>query len=77
MRNSARTATYTVLALVLAASASPALSMPAHHGRTEPTQLASAAHDALNRDDRPRWSPTHPEPTPDPATHPHLRSDHT
>ncbi len=45
MRNSARTATYTILALVLAAAAGPALSMPAHQGRTEPTRLASVSED--------------------------------
>ncbi|MBT2365780.1 S8 family serine peptidase [Streptomyces sp. ISL-10] len=47
MRNSARAATYTVLALALAlaAAASPALSMPAYQGRTEPTRLASASED--------------------------------
>ncbi|MGW7466094.1 S8 family serine peptidase [Streptomyces xantholiticus] len=45
MRKSARTATYTVLALVLAAAASPALSMPAHPGRTEPTRLANVSED--------------------------------
>ncbi|MFF3687385.1 S8 family serine peptidase [Streptomyces sp. NPDC002187] len=63
MRNSARTATYTVLALALAASASPARSSPTHHGRTEPTRFVSAGHDDLNRDNRSRWSPAHPEPT--------------
>ncbi|MFJ8075566.1 S8 family serine peptidase [Streptomyces sp. NPDC096176] len=49
MRNCARTATYTVLALVLAASASPALSMPAHHHR-----MANG---------RPSWSPAPQDPT--------------
>lgn len=48
MRNPARTAVYTVLALALAASASPALSVSAHPDRAEPTGLA-IAHDHLDR----------------------------
>ncbi|MCZ7460732.1 S8 family serine peptidase [Streptomyces sp. WMMC940] len=52
MRNPARTAAYTVLALALAASASPALSVPAPPDRAGPTRLA-AADDHLGR------QPTH------------------
>ncbi|WP_432076952.1 S8 family serine peptidase [Streptomyces wuyuanensis] len=52
MRNPARTAAYTVLALALAASASPALSVPAPPDRAGPTRLA-AAHDHQGR------QPTH------------------
>ncbi|MDI9887994.1 S8 family serine peptidase [Streptomyces sp. HNM0645] len=52
MRNPARTAAYTVLALALAASASPALSVPADPDRAGPTRPA-AAHDRLDR------QPTH------------------
>ncbi|MFE0039119.1 S8 family serine peptidase [Streptomyces sp. NPDC059015] len=52
MRNPARTAACTVLALALAASAGPALSVPASPDRTGPTRLA-AAHDHLDR------QPTH------------------
>ncbi|GAB2756966.1 S8 family serine peptidase [Streptomyces bullii] len=63
MRNATRAATYTVLALVLAASASPALSMPTPHGRTEAPRLADAGHDHSHRNDRQRWGPTQPEPT--------------
>lgn len=48
MRNPARTAAYTVLALALAASASPALSVPAGPDRAGPTRLA-AAHDRPDR----------------------------
>ncbi|NNJ03429.1 S8 family serine peptidase [Streptomyces sp. PKU-MA01144] len=61
MRNSARTATYTVLALALAAVAGPALSTPAH-GRTEPARPAGATHDGPSRSDRPNREAAHPEP---------------
>ncbi|MDH2390554.1 S8 family serine peptidase [Streptomyces sp. HNM0663] len=63
MRNPARIATFTVLALVAAASAGTAQSTQAHHGRAQPTTLAGATHDDPIRGDRPRPNPERPGPT--------------